>query len=205
MKNSFPLPLALGLTLAILLTSCVTDSETPLSSPDTAQADQQLVGDWRMKKDSDNDTFRFSTTKGAWMHVQILPDKPGDKQEDYDLFPTVIGHDHFLNVVQIGKDDQGHPAKRYVFLRYKISSGRVLRMWMMSQDAAANAVRTGKLKGVVHGNQAPILAGKMHDTNVDVTFEETSANLAAFIQNGDAKALFNEKMEPLYRMESTGH
>src|SRR5258707_13738138 len=152
-----PLFPALGLALCLLLSSCVTESHNPLSSPNTAPVDKRLLGDWFEKKDGD--TFRFSIKKEHWMHVVITPkqtdtkNKPGmvdHKPEEYDFFPTVIGTNTFLNIQMIGKNDQGHPTKSYVFLRYSISPDHVLQMWMLNQDATAAAVQAGKLKGIVH-------------------------------------------------------
>jgi hypothetical protein len=196
-----PLSLALGSALCLLLTSCVVTSDNPLSSPDAAHADQALVGDWLGKKDQD--TFHFSVKNGPWMHVEIIPAKAGDKGDSYDLFPTVIGNTTFLNVVMIGKDDQGHPTKSYVFVRYLISSDNVLQMWMMSQDAAAAAVRAGKLKGIVHQDKS-LMVGQPPHPDVDVTLLDTSANIVKFIQSADVTALFSEEREPLYRVKPVG-
>ena len=143
-------------------------------------------------------------TKAHWMHVEMVPDKAGEKTEAYDLFPTVIGHDTFLNVVMIGKDDQGHPTKGYYFLRYTVSGNHALHMWMISQDAAAAAVRAGKIQGVVRDNHTPVLGVKPPHPDVDVTLQDTSANLVAFIQGSDAAKLFSDKMETLYRVKTAG-
>ncbi len=194
-----PLTFALGAALCLFLTSCVVISDNPLSSPDTARADQALVGDWFGKKDQD--TYRFSATKGPWMHVEIIPAKAGDGIESYDLFPTVIGNTTFLNVVMIGKDDQGHPTKSYVFIRYSISPDHVLQMSMMSRDAAAAAVRAGKLKGTVHQDKNPTMVGTPPHPDVDVTLQDTTAKIVRFIQSADVTALFSEKMDPLNRVK----
>lgn len=201
-----PLSLALGSALCLLLTSCVTDSLNPLSSPDTAHADSRLLGDWF---DKDQDTH-FSVTKGPWMHVVITtkqaapngrPSMIDLKPEAYDFFPTVIGKDTFLNVQMIGKDDQGHPTKSYAFLRYSISSDHVLQMWMMSEDLLAAAIRAGKLKGVV--KPTGFISGQAAHVDVDVTLLDTTANIVKFIQSMDVTELFSEKMEPLYRVKPT--
>jgi hypothetical protein len=197
-----PFPLALGSALCLLLTSCVVTSENPLSSPHTAHADQQFVGDWFGKKDLN--TFRFTLTKAPWMHVEIIPAKAGEKTDSYDFFPTVIGNNTFLNVVLIGKDDQGHPTKAYVFVRYSISGNRVLQMWRMSQDAAAAAVRAGKLTGIVDQDKNPMMVGQPPHPEVDVTLHDTGSKIVKFIQNSGVDELFSDTMEPLYRVMPTG-
>ena len=197
-----PLILGLGFALCLLLTSCVVTSDNPLSSPDTAHVDQALVGDWFGKKDQD--TFHFSVTNVPWMHVVITHKQADQKPDEYDFFPTVIGNNTFLNVVLIGKDDQGHPTKSYVFVRYLISSDHVLRRWMMSRDAMAAAVRAGRLKGTVHQDKNPMMVGDPPHPDVDVTLQDTSVNMVKFILGVDLTALFNDKMEPLYRVKATG-
>jgi len=199
MKKTFSL--ALGLAFCLLLASCTTDSVNPLSSPDTAQPDQRLLGDWRGKKNPDKITFRFSMAKQPhWMHVEMIPDKAGEKTDAYDLFPTVIGDNTFLNVLTTGNDEQGHPRKSYTFVRYAVSSDHTLQMWMISQDQAAAAVRAGKIQGVVHENKHAITPGQPAHADVDVTFQDSSENLFKCVQNSDVDVLFNDKLETLYRV-----
>jgi len=175
----------------------VTDSQNPLSSPETAQADQRLLGVWSDTKYPG--TGRVSMTKTApWMQVESIDDKTGQKT-DCDFFPTVISGTSFLNVQSATADSEGHPSKNYVFFRYTIFSGDVLQMWGISQDAVIAAVRTGKLKGIVYQERISPHNG---DADHDVTLLDTSANLVKFIQGRNVKALFNDKMEPLYRVKS---
>lgn len=199
MKKFYPLVFALSACL--FLSSCVVDSENPLSSPDTARADKRLIGYWHTESDSDHSVFHFTTVKGGWMHVEITETPPKLKPDSYDFFPTVIGDDTFLNVRIIGKDDQGRAKKSYVFLRYSISSDHVLSMWMMSQDKVAAAVRAGKLKGTVHQDKNPMMTGTPPHPDLDVALEESSANLVKFIQDSNADSLFDDKTSLLYQGE----
>jgi len=128
------------------------------------------------------------------MHVEIIPDRPDDKPgpdelpQSYDFFPTVIGKETFLNVVMVGKDDNGYPTKTYLFLRYKFSGKNILRMWMMSQELTAADIHAGKLKGVL--------------VDSDVYLQDSGANIVKFIQNSDLDELFNDKMNGFYRITS---
>ena len=210
MKNLTAIP---GLALCLLLTACTTDSINPLSSPDSAQPDHQLVGIWRGRNDPDKETFRISITNTHWMHVIITPDQTDTekrpsmidrKPESYDFFPTVIGNNTFLNVVTTGKDDAGHPTKTYQILRYTVKGNHELQMWMISQDAAAAAVRAGKLQGHVDQGKDPMMVGQPPHPDVDVTLHSSSADLVKFIQGTDVKALFSDKMETLYRVSPPG-
>jgi len=189
-------PLVLGAALCLLLTSCVTESVNPLASPDAAQADPRLVGDWRGGTDSDRNTCRFTITKAPWMHVEIIPDRPEDKPrpdelpQSYDFFPTVIGKETFLNVVMVGKDDKDHPTKAYLFLRYKFSGKNILHLWMMSQELPAAAIHAGKLKGLL--------------IDSDVSLQDTGANIVKFIQNSNLDDLFKDKLNGFDRVMPAG-
>jgi len=197
--------LVLGSALCLLLTSCVTESVNPLSSPDTAKADPRLVGDWRGGTDSDPNICRFSITKAPWMHVDIIhPNEkrePNELPDSYDFFPSVIGKETFLNVVVIGKDDDDRPTKGYLFVRYKFSGNNVLTMWLMSQEVPAAAIHAGKLKGLVKQNGLTLADPSRPD--IDVTLEDTGANIVKFIQNSNLDDLFNNKMNRLYRIKAT--
>ncbi|MCE0484166.1 MAG: hypothetical protein LV479_08015 [Methylacidiphilales bacterium] len=200
--------LASGALLCLLLTSCVVTSDNPLSSPETAKPDPRLVGDWFTK--AEGDVFHFTITHGAWMHVVITSkadNRPGmidRKPEEYDFFPTVIGNETFLNVRLIDKDKQGHPLKTYTFLRYSISPDRILRMEMISQDAVAEAVRAGKLKGTIHQDKNPLMVGQPAHPDIDVTLHDSTSRLFAFLRDSNRDTLFsgNKDNEPLYPVDS---
>jgi hypothetical protein len=198
-------PLVLGAALCLLLASCVTESVNPLSSPDTAHADPRLVGDWRGGTDSDPNICRFSITKAPWMHVDIIHPKekrePNELPDSYDFFPSVIGKETFLNVVMIGKDDDGLPTKGYLFVRYKFSGNNVLTMWLMSQEVPAAAIHAGKLKGLIKQNGLTLAQPARPD--MDVTLLDTSATIVKFIQNSSLDGLFDNKMNGFYRVKPT--
>jgi len=176
----------------------MTLSDNPLSSPDTARPDPRLAGAWVGKnEDSPDDVFRFTPTKGAWMHLTITHSDKKEKPDSYDLFPTVIGKHTFLNVRMIGKDEHGRPLKGYYIVRYSISSRQVLSMWPLSNEAAAEAVQDGKLKGIIHNQDLPEISAH---SDVDVTLQDTSANLVRFIQSHDLDDVFDDKMNPLKRV-----
>ena len=59
----------------------------------------------------------------------------------------------------------------------------------------AEAIRAGKLKGIVHENKN-LMVGQPPHPDEDVTLQDTSENIAKFIQSTDAIALFSQKMEP---------
>jgi hypothetical protein len=191
----------------LLLTSCVTDSVNPLSSPDKSRADERLVGDWRDGTDSDRSTCHITITKAPWMHVDIIPDphssQANDVPESYDFFPSVIGKDTFLNIVSVGKDDKGAPTKTYQFFRYTVSDDHVLKVWGMSNKLTAAAVRAGKLKGLLKPSGYTVDQPPRPD--FDVTLQDTSANIATFIQGSNIDALFGGKATSYDRVKPAGN
>jgi hypothetical protein len=190
MKNF--LPLVLGSIACLLLTSCVTTSENPLSSPETAQPDPKLVGTWHNNGDAD-ESFVLTVKDAHWMHIENRKkDKP---TESYDMFVTVIDGHRFLNVRQLGNDEQGHPFKKEFFLiRYQVTD-HVLSTWFMDQDKADEAVRSGKLKGTIHPGKNPTMAGP----DEDVVLQDSGANIVKFIQHGGPKALFSDDASEMIR------
>jgi hypothetical protein len=188
--------------VALLLSSCETKSEHPLASSETATVDSQLIGDWHDKEDED--TFHITATDAHWMHVTVTP-KPSDQPstishspQDYNMFVTEIGDNHFLNIVMFDQDRGIKPVKSYVFLRYTVSPDHVLHLWSLSQEASAAAVRAGKLKGTIHQDAHPLMVGTPPHPDIDVTIEDTSEKLNSFVEAADVDALFTEPMSDLY-------
>jgi hypothetical protein len=202
-----PLSLALGAVACLLLSSCVIFSKNPISSPDAAQIDPLLLGDWHAEDDGAKQYVRITATDAHWMHLECFPHRnptkvdPDDLPDSYDLFPTVIGKHTFLNVRTVEKDDHGRPTKGYRLYRYKVH-GRKLQMWLLSQDYLADAIRAGKIKGVIHEDKKT--AGSSHThPDIDIMLTDTSENIAKFIASSDLDDLFSEKMETLYRVKTT--
>ncbi len=187
-----------GLALCALISACTVTSDNPLCAPEDGHADPRLLGDWFGKKEQD--LFRFTQKKGAWMHVDIVPPKRGDKIDSYDFYPVTIGKNNYLNVVMDGKDAQGKPKKVYTFVRYRITHDSVLEMAMISQQASADAVNSGKLKGTVVQPKDAMMVGNPPHPDIDVTLSGSSAELARFIRHADVDALFGDKMETLIRV-----
>jgi hypothetical protein len=193
-----PSILGSGLILCLLLSACTTMSENPLSSPGSARPDPALVGSWQEKGDKD-EILEFTIKDAHWMHLE---DRKKDRPpESYDLFVTEIDGFRFLNVQYYDTDDKGHPVKQgYYLVRYEIS-GKRLATWWLDQDKAANAIRTGRLKGIIHQDKNPMMVGKPPHPDVDVTLQDSGANLIKFIRQAGAKAIFSDRHSDLYRVD----
>lgn len=181
-----------GFVLCLVLTSCMTESTQPISSPTTAVPDPRFIGDWKGGKDGD-EIYRFIPTKTAWMHVVVIPPQtnhgPQSPTSYCDAFPSTIGKNTFLNVLL--RDDSGKLSKNYVLLRYKFAhNNRHIRMWTMSQDGPVSAIEAGKLKGKIEEDRF----------SKNVLLQDTSANILQFIQKSNLSDLFDEELEPLQRV-----
>src|SRR5579859_3972891 len=118
--------------LCLLLTSCVVTSDNPLSAPEKAKPDPALVGQWQ-NKDDPSETYVFSIKDEHWMHIEDR--KKDHPPESYDFFTTKVGENTFLNVIHLGKDDQGQPTHEgYFIVRYRVSADHVLTTFYIDQD-----------------------------------------------------------------------
>jgi hypothetical protein len=191
---------ALGLA-AVLLTSCVVDSEHPLATPDSAKIDQRLLTDWLTPE---GDTFHISAKDAHWMKVVITPksDTSGRplminrQPEVYDMFASSIGHLMFLNVRIV---DTEHPAGTYLFYRYEIGPDKTLKLWLPSQDKLAGFVRAGQIAGTIHQDEHPMMVGDPPRPDLDVHLTASSDELVKFISHYGADRVFDKTGEPLTR------
>ncbi len=187
-----PLFLALGMALCLVLTSCMVTSDNSLSPPETAKPDIKLLGKWQTK--DDDDVYCFTIKDEHWMHLEVL--KKNQPSDSYDLFPTTIGKQKFLNVIQLVKDDKGEITRQgYYIVLYNISPDHVLTTRIMDQDKAAALVKAGKLKGIVKRNGDSSTANPLAPSqpDVDVTLQDSGADLVKFIEKSGTKSLFRDK------------
>jgi len=194
-KTSFSL--ALGSALCFLLTACKVDSENPLGSPESAQIDQRLLGDWVAKN---GDIVHFSAKDAHWILAVTTPKAPDaspttNKKPEPDLFfVTTIGDETYLNM-------RFASETKYSLFRYTITPDQTLHMWGMSQDEMAAAVRAGKLKGTV---QDGITSGKPPRTDVDVHLTDSSERLVKFISRHDPEDIFDDETDSLTKVATQG-
>jgi hypothetical protein len=115
------------------------------------------------------------------------------------FFATKIGDDEYLQMFTLSGD---HPSEsdwkkvnvnNYIFAKYKIID-EPLTIWTIDYEAAANAVKGGKLKGTV---EKPCLLER-------IVLKESSEGLRRFLQIGGNKSLFPDRMKmTLERVERT--
>ena len=188
--------------MCLLLTSCIVDSENPLGSPETAQIDQRLLGDWVAPN---GDIVHFSARDAHWMVAVTTPKSTAasgssttNQKPQPDLFiVATIGEDNYLNMRSA--NDGSKPT--YRLYRYTITSDQTLHMWGLSQDEIAAAVRAGRLKGTVHEQDT---TGHPPHTDVDVHLTDSSDHLVKFIARHDPTDLFDAETDPLTKVRTNG-
>jgi hypothetical protein len=106
----------------MILAACPYTSDQPLSDPAAAAIDRSLVGTWKMQ---DKDSKEWHTlTFLAWDDRQLVAIADGgenEKPDAYRVFMTTIEHERFLNVQQLGADEN----RQWYFARYGIRDGRL--------------------------------------------------------------------------------
>lgn len=197
-----PRHLLLGIVpaLFLLLAGCE-DSKNPLSDPQTAKADERLVGVWR-----EGDAYYHVGHAGdkfpaSVMRVVQVTHKEGrvEPPEEYLIFPTLLGDKTYLNAVVNGEkgqvtrlDKDGWKADSvdcYHFHKYQVDGDKLV-LWLIDEQAKTQAITGGKIKGHIEKDRP-------------ARFTDTTEDVARFVaEAGDS--LWNTK-EPvrLERVEAT--
>lgn len=186
----------IGLAGALLLAACFPESKNPLSSPAASDIDEHLSGvfaqrDKTGKEDPAYWHFHYhrtaSSAPGKFRDTPLLEVMSvshtrdgGLKTNRYLALATHLGGHHYLSFIDFsGTRTDGQP-RTYGFARYEVNWRGEIRIWLANNNAFAQAIKTGKLRGNV----------KTRKTGDDVELTDTTAHLAAFVAAGDPEKLF---------------
>lgn len=185
------------LVLCALLAACIPESKNPLSPPNGAAADPRLEGVWAMTKDGETAYVHIhrrnekghslvSTSGGEWTDITLVSHEKtsGIEVAHFTMFPTRLGRSAFMNLRGI---EDGKVSKTYTLARYEVTWLGKLKIWLMSESLAADAVRSGKLRGKVK-----------RGTDVEIT--DTTERLAAFVASADHAKLFPDLYDEYRRI-----
>lgn len=204
MKPNRPLVLLLIAVACLLFASCE-DSRNPLSDPEKAELDAKLPGVWRLRDEHGHVTYYHAGRAGDKLPEGVMRvigvthwkdgklRRPG--KEDMLAFSTRIGDGGYLNVT-ILSDQQAkslsesgwrpEAAKVYWIIKYQVQ-GDTLALQFMDPDARKQAIKAGKIKGIVEGKKAVIT--------------DTTENFRGVIAAGGGKNLFSKKVVKLERVK----
>ncbi len=167
------------------LAGCLPVSKNPLSAPEDATADARLAGVWYGKSGEDTVYLHFVAGKAAAMDaVEVDHGGNGDAHATiYTVFPTVIEGGHYLNI-----RDKKATDKLYYLARYHMGKSGEMSIWLMSEKAAARAIKAEKLTGKIKTKNLP--SGSL---DRDITLTSSTEELAAYVRKGDPELIFSEK------------
>ena len=191
------------IVLAVLfLTGCL-DSKNPLSAPTTSKPDERLVGVWRLLGDGGRVTnyhvgragekFPKGMMRAAFVqHEKGKPESSGE----FLLFPTTLVGKTYLNVIDekgqvddpFSEDNGWKPdaVESYHIFKYEVD-GNKLVVWGIDEKTKQQAIKGGKIKGVIEKDKP-------------AKFTDTTENVARFV-TGAGDSLFSK--EP-FRLEMVG-
>ena len=200
------------IVLAVLFLTGCSDSQNPLSDPQTAKPDERLVGVWRLPnkdgvtnyhvghaggKFSDGvmrvSLVRHDKAKGEFSHGDGTLWTTAESSGEFLAFPTVLGEKTYLNVavteqqVKLLEEKGWKAVDSYLILKYRVDGDKMV-VWGMDGDAKKRAIESGKVKGVIE--------------NMPPKFTDTTENVARFIaEAGDG--LWNTKEPGQFERVST--
>jgi hypothetical protein len=154
-KHKMFLPLLL---LLVGLVGCKVDSINPISSLDKAQPDVSLYGVWRYRINGEltyvhiGPEFSLSKSDAAAANKRIkiilIDHKPnGITEEAHVAHGSRVGKQRYLNVAQF---EEGKPVG-YIFVQYTLVDQNTLRFSAINDDLLKTAIRSGRIKGTIHG------------------------------------------------------
>jgi hypothetical protein len=150
---------ALLLLVVIGLSGCKVDSIHPISAVDATRPDPALAGLWRYKAKGDlayvhiGPEFSLNTSDAAagpakGTRIIVIDHKRnGITDEAYIAYPSRIGKQRYLNVVQV----EGGKPVGFVLVQYAFIDNSTLRFSMMNEDALKAAIASGQIKGESRG------------------------------------------------------
>ena len=181
-----------GLILVFLMTSCVTDSEQPLSPPESAQQDKRLTGVWAGKLLDEDDILwlHFIEAKDSMTDVVWV----GSEEEGAELLfckmhPTIIGEHRYMNLKPYVPENYAAPELieemeefNYLLVKYELSDD-ILKIWMLT-NAIGDAIEQGELEGTIE-------KGKWMD---NITITDAPENIRECFQKADHEKIFELSM-----------
>jgi hypothetical protein len=199
--------LAAGLTL----TSCIPESEHPLSRLEDAAQDESLIGLWVQEEPNEVHYVHIGAEVEKAVRRESDAPEPGlmrlwfvtHRKENgkarietpfaMRFFVSKLGDDHYVNGVLPLEDwrpQEGPSAPtKFLFMKYKLDGDR-LSVWFMDFQATAAVIEAGGLGGTVTREGKELKSAEL---------TASTEQLATFLKNGGAGKLFPEANKNVYR------
>jgi hypothetical protein len=184
--------IAMAAACALMLAGCLpVTSTSPVGTTAGLGADPALYGTWKGHSpeagDQHDGFFHFMAAKDGSLTAAVIL-AAGGKDDGWTIFAVrtaVLGKNHFINAVETFDKDaaaEGRLQNANVPLLYVVR-GRTLTLYLLDEDKAKAAVKTGKLKGTIEPGE-----------NGDVAITAEPAELDAFMARPEAAEMFKVMM-----------
>jgi hypothetical protein len=110
------------LAISLFLCGCPYESEFPLTTPEIAQIDRDLIGNWRFIQSERDKAATLSIYPFNDHEIIFISLEEDKKISAYRAFVTNINGEKFLNVQEI---DQSENKRHWLFVNYSITSNRL--------------------------------------------------------------------------------
>lgn len=179
--------LALVLAAFVLCGCLPVISENPVGTTTGLGPDKALYGTWKGRHPDDKNAkdgyVHFMAAKDGSMTVAMVLAE-GSSDDGWTIFrlsAVTLNQNHYLNAVLTFDKDQAAEGKlkgARIPVLYTLKDG-VLTLYLLDEDKAKTAIKTGKLKGTIEPGD-----------NGDAIITAEPAQLDAFFAKSEAAALF---------------
>jgi len=181
-----------ALACAFLLTACLpVTSKTPVGTTAGLGADTALYGTWKGhspdSENKDDGFFHFMQAKDGSITAAVIMAR-GNSDDGWTIFSArtaTLGRNRFINAVETFDKDapaEGDLKNANIPLLYVVK-GHTLTLYLLDEDKTKEAVKAGKLKGIIEPGE-----------NGDVQITSEPAELDAFMATPEAAGLFKVMM-----------
>lgn len=174
-------------TLALLAAACLpVTTSTPVGTTVGFRPDPALAsGMWKGHGQSVGQTVYASFFPQDDGSITALMISAGGKDAgwaQYSIQTAALGSYTFMNAHEVssdGKPAEGVEAQKVFPLLYRVNGDGALVIYLLDEKRAAAAIKSGKIAGTIEpGNDG------------DIVFTAAPADLDAFMQSPDGRALF---------------
>jgi hypothetical protein len=192
------LRVALFAVVGVGLAACPpVTSKTPVGTTVKAVRDSGLAGAWRGKvADGDvTSTFTFLPEEDGTFSVVLVTPPSAKDNGGFGVFgvqTVALGRYRFINAHETYEDNKpakGTMADNTIPILYKLS-GDTLVLYIVDDTAARDAIKAGKLKGVVQSGEFG-----------DVTITAAPGDLDTYMASPAGRALFTKPLAVLKRVK----
>lgn len=206
---AIPLRLICACGLMLACGACV-ESEQPLSDAAQAEQDPRLYGLWLDTNNTGSTAYILIGDEGSeplepgradverglmryWSISQNSETKQLDEPAGTRFFCTQIGDENFATWVTPVEEGQ-NKRPTYFFVKYQVDDQQ-LTIWIQDPESTAQAIDSGKLRGIVKRRDKP---GASQPEIETLKITDSSENIRKFLAEGGSATCFPDKNKVVY-------